>query len=124
MYNMGFIIIYVTYKNLEEAERIVKHLLEEKLIACANLFPIKSLYLWKGKIEDNNEIVSILKSKKENLEKIAKFIACIDKKIPWHISRFFPMYKMTDKPITPLTTLEEAYKIGKKHLKYVYIGNV
>jgi pyruvate formate lyase activating enzyme len=57
-------------------------------------------------------------------EKIAKFIASVDKNIPWHISRFFPMYKMKDKEITPIGTLKRAEKIGKKYLKYVYGGNV
>lgn len=62
-------------------------------------------------------------SEKE-LEKIAKFIASIDKNIPWHISRFFPMYKMKDKPVTSIAKLKQAEKIGKKYLKYVYVGNV
>lgn len=57
-------------------------------------------------------------------EKIAKFIAGIDKNIPWHISRFFPMYKMNDKIATPLETLQRAEKIGKKYLNYVHLGNV
>jgi pyruvate formate lyase activating enzyme len=57
-------------------------------------------------------------------EKIAKFIAKIDKNIPWHISRFFPMYKMQHKPVTPLATLERAEAIGRRYLKYVYIGNI
>ncbi len=67
---MGFIIIYVTHKNLEEAEKITSHLLQKKLIACANLFPIKSAYWWEGKIESSDEVVSILKTKKENWEKV------------------------------------------------------
>ena len=58
------------------------------------------------------------------LTKIAKFIASVDKNIPWHISRFFPMYKMTNKTITDIEKLKRAEKIGKKYLKYVYIGNV
>ena len=60
----------------------------------------------------------------EELEKIAKFISSVDKNIPWHISRFFPMYKMNDKLPTPITTLKKAEKIGKKYLNYVYLGNV
>lgn len=60
----------------------------------------------------------------EELEKIAKFIASVSKNIPWHISRFFPQYKLMYRPITPMATLERAYKIGKKYLKYVYMGNV
>ncbi len=65
---MGFIIIYVTYPNMEEATKIVSHLLQKKLIACANYFPIRSSFWWKGKIDNSDEIVSILKTKKENWE--------------------------------------------------------
>ncbi|MDO8623345.1 MAG: AmmeMemoRadiSam system radical SAM enzyme [archaeon] len=60
----------------------------------------------------------------EELEKIAKFIASVDKNIPWHISRFFPMYKMTNKPLTEHEKLKKAYEIGKKYLNHVYIGNI
>jgi len=60
----------------------------------------------------------------KDIEDIAKFIASINKDIPWHISRFFPMYKMINKPMTQKESLEKAYKIGKKYLNYVYLGNV
>ena len=59
-----------------------------------------------------------------NFENIAEFIAEVSKDIPWHISRFFPMHKMRDKHPTSLEKLEKAEKIGKKYLKYVYLGNV
>ncbi len=63
-------------------------------------------------------------SEKE-LAQIAKFIASVDKNIPWHISRFHPDYKMQDGQPTPLETLEKAYQIGNKAgLRYVYLGNV
>ncbi|MCX6750984.1 MAG: radical SAM protein [Candidatus Pacearchaeota archaeon] len=55
---------------------------------------------------------------------IAEFIASIDKNIPWHISRFFPMYKMRDKDTTSLESLKKAEAIGKKYLKHVYLGNI
>jgi pyruvate formate lyase activating enzyme len=55
---------------------------------------------------------------------IAEFIASIDENIPWHISRFFPMYKMKDKNATSLDVLKKAEEIGKKYLKHVYLGNV
>jgi len=61
----------------------------------------------------------------EELKQIAKFIAELDKNIPWHISRFFPMYKMENAPQTPTETLMKAYKIGKDAgLKFVYVGNL
>jgi pyruvate formate lyase activating enzyme len=60
----------------------------------------------------------------KDFEQIAKFIASINKNIPWHVSRFFPMYHMLDKSPTPVETLKTAEKIGKKYLKYVHVGNV
>ncbi len=44
---------------------------------------------------------------------------------PWHISAFHPCHRMTDRPRTPVASLEKAHGIGKKAgLRYVYIGNV
>jgi pyruvate formate lyase activating enzyme len=44
---------------------------------------------------------------------------------PWHISRFFPTYHMTDRPPTPVETLRRAQEIGlEEGLHYVYLGNV
>ncbi len=61
----------------------------------------------------------------EELKAIASFLAGVGKEIPWHISRFHPDYKMTDKDSTPLSSLKTAYKIGKEAgLRYVYVGNV
>ena len=43
---------------------------------------------------------------------------------PWHISRFFPAYKMANLPPTPLATLHRARNIGyEAGLRYVYVGN-
>lgn len=59
-----------------------------------------------------------------NLRNMAEFIASVSKDMPWHVSRFFPMHKMLDTPITPIETLERAYGIGKNAgLDYVYVGN-
>lgn len=69
-FEKNMIIIYTTNPNLKEAKKIGKHLLEKGLIKCANYFPIESEYWWKGKIENSKEIVSILKTKKENWKKV------------------------------------------------------
>jgi len=60
------------------------------------------------------------------LRDIANFIAQeIGQDTPWHISRFFPTYKMTDHPPTPVATLGMARDIGlEEGLQYVYMGNV
>ncbi len=61
----------------------------------------------------------------EELTRIARFIAAIDENIPWHISRFFPMYKMRDGEATPKHTLKLAKEIGEKAgLKHIHLGNV
>lgn len=61
----------------------------------------------------------------DELVNMASWIASLDINIPWHISRFFPQYKMLDKSSTTKDTLELAYRIGKEQgLKYVYLGNV
>ena len=45
--------------------------------------------------------------------------------VPWHLSRFRPMYKMLDAPPTPVASLERARDIGlKEGLRFVYTGNV
>lgn len=57
---------------------------------------------------------------------IAEFIAKeLGKETPWHISKFFPTYKLKDLPPTPPSSLLEAYEIGKKAgLEYIYLGNL
>lgn len=59
------------------------------------------------------------------LKQIAEFLISIDKNIPWHISRFYPNYKMPDISPTSLDKLAKTYNIGKKAgLNYVYVGNI
>ena len=66
------IFVYITCKDGEEARKIANHLLDNKLIACANIFPINSLYKWENKLEDTKEIVIIAKSVKEKFPEIEK----------------------------------------------------
>ncbi|MBS7250352.1 MAG: AmmeMemoRadiSam system radical SAM enzyme [Candidatus Freyarchaeota archaeon] len=59
------------------------------------------------------------------LRSIAQRIKEEDENIPWHVTRFHPEYKMTDREATPIQTLERAREVGlSEGLKYVYIGNV
>ncbi len=63
-----FLVIYVTYPNEEEATSLCSSLLEQELIACANIYPVQSMYRWEGKINKEKEWISILKSTKKNWE--------------------------------------------------------
>ncbi|MCK4277654.1 MAG: AmmeMemoRadiSam system radical SAM enzyme [Desulfurellaceae bacterium] len=56
---------------------------------------------------------------------IAQFIKDIDPGIPWHISRFYPAYKLQEIPPTPAKTLINIRQMGLQvGLRYVYLGNV
>lgn len=76
-------LIYITCKDNIEAEKISLHLLEKRLIACANLFPIKSMYWWENKIVNDTETVIITKAFnferiKEEVKKIHSYsVPCI-----------------------------------------------
>jgi pyruvate formate lyase activating enzyme len=49
----------------------------------------------------------------------------LGEEVPWHLSRFFPAYKMEMVPVTPLETLHRAADIGREAgLRHVYLGNV
>ena len=65
-------LIYVTAKDEKEAKGIAKRLVEEKLIACANIYNINSVYPWKGKIDEWPESVMILKTKDNLVDKVMK----------------------------------------------------
>ncbi len=76
-------------------------------------------------IEITTLLVPGVNDGEDELRAIAKFIASRSKEIPWHISRFFPNYKMENCHPTPLPNIEKAFKIGKEEgLEYVYKGNV
>lgn len=70
--NQLMILIYITNKDMEEAKKVASHLIAKKLIACANIFPVASLYNWKGKLQDDQEAVLICKTKDELYNEIVK----------------------------------------------------
>lgn len=62
---MPFSIIYITFGSEEDAQRISTQLVEEHLAACANIFPIKSIYEWNAELQNDQEWVAILKTTHE-----------------------------------------------------------
>lgn len=85
----------------------------------------KEIVSRKIHLEITTLIIPTINDSPKELEAIAHFIHDqLGPEIPWHLSRYFPAYKMKVPP-TPIKTLEMAKKIGKKiGLKYVYLGNV
>jgi periplasmic divalent cation tolerance protein len=63
-------IIYSTTGSREEARRIAHVLVQERLAACVHIIPrIESVYRWKGKIEEAEESVLLVKTTEKNVEK-------------------------------------------------------
>jgi periplasmic divalent cation tolerance protein len=73
-----YTIILVTTANREEAEKISKALLNERLIACANIIgPVNSLFWWHGKIENAEEYILLMKTRSEMFEKFAEKVKAL-----------------------------------------------
>jgi pyruvate formate lyase activating enzyme len=83
---------------------------------------MKELGIW---VEITTLIIPGLNDSEEELQDLAQFIVSLGKEVPWHISRFHPMYKMLDRSPTSVKILQRAKKIGMDAgLRYVYTGNV
>ncbi len=69
----NYIVIYITTGSVNEAKKIGRALVEEKLAACSNIiFPIRSIYSWQEKICDDKEALMVLKTKKKLFKQIVK----------------------------------------------------
>ena len=67
--------IYITASSKKEARCLGKLLVENRLAACVNIIDgMKSLYWWKGKIEEGNETVVIAKTRKSLVRKLIKAV--------------------------------------------------
>jgi pyruvate formate lyase activating enzyme len=59
----------------------------------------------------------------EEVEAMARFLASLDPDIPYHLSAYYPTYRYTIPP-TPPSTLRELAEVARRHLRYVYLGNI
>lgn len=75
---MSAIIIYLTCRDHQEAEIIAKALVEEQLVACANIFaPHMSIYRWEGKIEQGQEVAVMFKTQSKFFKKAKERIVSL-----------------------------------------------
>jgi len=92
----------------------------EKVLQCIKDY--RKIGVW---IELTTLIIPGKNNSFEEIDSLTKWIASIDKEIPWHVSAFHPMHKMID--VSPTTEIEarNAMAIGLENgLKYVYGGNL
>ena len=61
------LLVFTSCGSEEDAARVVRTLVEERLIACGNLLPgARSIYRWKGDVADEREVVALLKTRKQD----------------------------------------------------------
>jgi periplasmic divalent cation tolerance protein len=66
-----FVVVLITAGSADEAARIARALVEERLAACANLVgPIRSIYRWEGAVEEAAETLLLVKGRAADLETI------------------------------------------------------
>ncbi len=71
-------IIYSTFSDIRDARRIANTLVEEQLVACVNIIPkVESYYKWKGKVENEKEIIIISKTVDKNVKKTLRRIKAL-----------------------------------------------
>jgi len=71
MGDTGYCVVFVTVGSEEEGKKVASAVVEEKLSACANMIgPIRSLYWWDGKVQDDPEMLLVMKTKKDTFKKL------------------------------------------------------
>ena len=90
--------VYATFAGDEEARRIARMLVEERLAACANILaPCHSIYRWQGRIEESAEVPAIFKTGADQAERLIARLAelhsyDVPAAVAWPISTALPDY--------------------------------
>jgi periplasmic divalent cation tolerance protein len=75
---MSVVSVYAVFANAEEAERIGRAVVEERLAACINIFsPVRSIYRWQSQLETADEVAAILKTHHWNSDALIERIAAM-----------------------------------------------
>lgn len=70
-----FSIVYITSPTQEVAKKIARGLIENNLAACVNIIPsITSIYKWEGKIEEDSELLLMVKTRTQRVEEVTAFV--------------------------------------------------
>jgi len=71
-------IVFITASSQEEAARIAKALVAEKLAACVSIVPsVRSIYMWKGEVCDEGEVLMIAKTSQARFSALAERVGSL-----------------------------------------------
>ena len=75
---MSVVSVYAIFANAEEAERIGRAMVEERLAACINILgPVRSIYRWQGAVETADEVAAIFKTSHAQADALITRIAAL-----------------------------------------------
>jgi len=95
---MSVISVYAVFANMDEAERIGRLVVEERLAACVNMLgPVRSIYRWQGAVETADEIAGIFKTTEESADPLITRIAALHSYdvpcvVTWPIDKILAAY--------------------------------
>jgi periplasmic divalent cation tolerance protein len=95
----GIVTVYATFADADEAERIARAVVEERLAACANILgACHSIYRWEGKVEDAVEVPALFKTTADAAAKLIERIAALHSYavpavVVWPIADTLPGYR-------------------------------
>lgn len=72
---MDFVSVYVTCPDDATARRLARLAVEGRLAACANLFPISSMYRWEGALQEEGEVAMLLKTRRDRVDALVATLA-------------------------------------------------
>lgn len=84
---------------------------------------VKTVHSSRTHLEVTNLIISTLNDTKEHITSLAEWLAALNVKIPLHLTRYYPNYKMKIPP-TDVDNILRIVKIAAKYLEFVYLGNI
>jgi periplasmic divalent cation tolerance protein len=68
-------VVITTFETIDSARQFGTHLVESQLAACVNLIPgVESIYRWKKKVEQENEIIALIKTRREKLGELERWV--------------------------------------------------
>jgi periplasmic divalent cation tolerance protein len=94
----GIVTVYATFASPDEADRIARTLVEERLAACANILgPCRSIYRWEGRMEEDDEVAALFKTGAATAEALIARIAELHSydtpaAVVWPIANGLPEY--------------------------------
>ena len=74
MVNNDYCMVLTSFAAIDDAKPLIDNLLSKKLAACVQSFPIHSYYTWKGKVENNDEVLLFIKTVSSMYQKIEEEI--------------------------------------------------